>query len=50
MEDERDLKFIERTVPPGRPGRIDELNEALVFLARDGSLYATRQTIAVDGG
>jgi NAD(P)-dependent dehydrogenase (short-subunit alcohol dehydrogenase family) len=50
FEDERGLRFIERTVPMRRPGREDELDGVLLFLAADASSYVCGQTIAVDGG
>ncbi len=38
------------TVPMGRPGHVDDLAGAAVFLAGDLSRYVTGQTIHVDGG
>jgi NAD(P)-dependent dehydrogenase (short-subunit alcohol dehydrogenase family) len=38
------------TVPAGRPGHVDEMAGAAVFLAGDLSSYITGQTIHVDGG
>jgi NAD(P)-dependent dehydrogenase (short-subunit alcohol dehydrogenase family) len=38
------------TVPMGRPGHVDEMAGAAVFLASSLSSYVTGQTIHVDGG
>jgi len=38
------------TVPMGRPGDVDEMGGAAVFLAGSLSSYVTGQTIHVDGG
>jgi len=38
------------TVPMGRPGHVDEMARAAVFLASDMASYITGQTIHVDGG
>jgi NAD(P)-dependent dehydrogenase (short-subunit alcohol dehydrogenase family) len=38
------------TVPMGRPGHVDDLAGAAVFLASSLSAYVTGQTIHVDGG
>ncbi|OBB71837.1 SDR family NAD(P)-dependent oxidoreductase [Mycobacterium sp. 852014-52144_SCH5372336] len=37
-------------IPMGRPGHVDEIASAAVFLASDMSSYITGQTIHVDGG
>jgi NAD(P)-dependent dehydrogenase (short-subunit alcohol dehydrogenase family) len=37
-------------IPMGRPGHVDEIAGAAVFLASDMSSYLTGQTIHVDGG
>lgn len=50
MTDEKSLAFIDRTVPMRRPGRDDELDSALLFLAGPGASYVTGQTLVVDGG
>ncbi len=36
--------------PPGRPGKPDELNGAVLFLSSDASSYVQGQFIIVDGG
>ena len=38
------------TIPMGRPGHVDDLAGAAIFLAGDLSSYVTGQTIHVDGG
>src|SRR5205807_9941985 len=38
------------TIPMGRPGHVDEMGGAAVFLAGSLSSYVTGQVIHVDGG
>jgi NAD(P)-dependent dehydrogenase (short-subunit alcohol dehydrogenase family) len=50
FDDERSRRWFERRCPMGRPGRIEELDGVLLFLASDASSYCTGQVITVDGG
>lgn len=47
---EETLAGMDNVVPMGRPGHVDEIASAAVFLASDMSTYLTGQTLHVDGG
>jgi len=44
------VDYLVDRIPLKRPGRPDDLDGAIVFLASDASQYVTGQTILVDGG
>jgi hypothetical protein len=50
FEDEKTQRWFQRQCPMGRPGRIEELDGVLLFLASDASSYCTGQVITIDGG
>ena len=50
FSDERSMSWLRRKTPIGRPGEVEELAGALVFLASAASSYVVGQTLAVDGG
>ncbi len=50
FSDERSMSWLRKKTPAGRPGEVEELYGAVIYLASDASTYVTGQTIAVDGG
>ena len=44
------VRYLSDKIPLRRPGAVDDLDGALVFLAGDASRYITGQTLLVDGG
>jgi len=49
-ENEAWVEYICDRIPLGRPGRPNDLDGAVVFLASEASEYVTGQTLLVDGG
>ncbi len=49
-EDETWLSMLRERIPMARPGRPDDLDGMVVFLASESSRYITGQTYLVDGG
>ncbi len=49
-EDPEWVTHLTERIPLRRPGRPDDLEGAVVFLASDASAYVTGQTLLVDGG
>ncbi len=51
MYEDRDwVEYLVDRIPVKRPGRPDDLDGAVVFLASESSRYVTGQTLLVDGG
>lgn len=49
-EDEGWVEYLVERIPVKRPGRPNDLDGAVVFLASEASRYVTGQTLLVDGG
>ena len=51
MYDDADwVDYLKERIPLDRPGRPDDLDGAVVFLASEASRYVTGQTMLIDGG
>jgi len=44
------VEYLVERIPAGRPGRPDDLDAAVVFLAAESSRYISGQTLLIDGG
>jgi NAD(P)-dependent dehydrogenase (short-subunit alcohol dehydrogenase family) len=49
-EDAGWVDYLTERIPVNRPGRPDDLDGAVVFLASEASRYVTGQTMLIDGG
>ena len=49
-EDTGWVDYLKERIPLDRPGRPDDLDGAIVFLASEASRYMTGQTLLIDGG
>ncbi len=49
-QDKEWVNYLTDRIPVKRPGRPDDLDGAIVFLASESSRYITGQTLLVDGG
>jgi NAD(P)-dependent dehydrogenase (short-subunit alcohol dehydrogenase family) len=43
-------RMLEHRIPIGRPGHVDDVAAACLYLASDGARYVTGSVLAVDGG
>jgi NAD(P)-dependent dehydrogenase (short-subunit alcohol dehydrogenase family) len=43
-------RMLEHRIPVGRPGHVDDVAAACLYLASDGARYVTGSVLAVDGG
>lgn len=49
-ENEEWVRYLTDRIPLRRPGRVEDLEGVVVFLASDAGAYITGQTLLVDGG
>jgi 3-oxoacyl-[acyl-carrier protein] reductase len=42
--------FVDRYIPLGRPGRVEDVAPAFLFLASDAAAFITGQVLTIDGG
>lgn len=43
-------EFVDRYIPLGRPGRVEDVAPAFLFLASEGAAFITGQVLVIDGG
>jgi NAD(P)-dependent dehydrogenase (short-subunit alcohol dehydrogenase family) len=49
-EDAEWVEYLKERIPLKRPGKVEDLEGAVIFLASDASAYVTGQLLLVDGG
>ena len=49
-EDAEWVEYLKERIPLRRPGKVEDLEGAVIFLASDASAYITGQLLLVDGG